>query len=39
MDMHSVMDGYVSVTPLHLDLTNYEALEYLKQRGSEEKKG
>ncbi|MFA5353072.1 MAG: 5'/3'-nucleotidase SurE [Thermodesulfovibrionales bacterium] len=35
MDMHSVMDRYVSVTPLHLDLTNYEALEFLRKRWPE----
>lgn len=26
-DFQAVQDGYVSVTPLHLDLTNYELLE------------
>ncbi len=31
MDMHSVMDGFVSVTPVHMDLTNYSALEVLRQ--------
>lgn len=30
MDMQAVNDGYVSITPIHLDLTNYEALAYLK---------
>jgi 5'-nucleotidase len=28
-DISAVMDGYVSVTPIHLDLTNYDALKYL----------
>ncbi|MCX8027114.1 MAG: 5'/3'-nucleotidase SurE [Thermodesulfovibrionales bacterium] len=32
MDIQAVMDGYVSITPLHLDFTNYEALELLKKR-------
>lgn len=32
MDIQAVLDGYVSVTPIHLDLTNYEALEYLKDK-------
>jgi len=31
MDMQAVLDGYVSVTPVHLDLTNYTALDYLKK--------
>lgn len=30
-DFHAVHNGYVSVTPLHLDLTNYAALERLRQ--------
>lgn len=29
IDMCAVSDGYVSVTPLHLDMTNYRALEFL----------
>jgi 5'-nucleotidase len=29
-DFHAVEDGYVSVTPLHLDLTNYELLEEVR---------
>ncbi|MCL4458168.1 MAG: 5'/3'-nucleotidase SurE [Nitrospirae bacterium] len=32
MDIQAVLDKYVSVTPIHLDLTNYEALEYLKKQ-------
>jgi 5'-nucleotidase len=31
-DMQAVQDGYVSVTPIHLDLTNYEALTFLRER-------
>jgi len=31
MDIHAVLDKYVSITPIHLDLTNYEALKYLKK--------
>ncbi|KAF0182369.1 MAG: 5'-nucleotidase [Nitrospirae bacterium] len=31
MDMQAVLDGHVSVTPIHLDLTNYEALAMLKK--------
>jgi len=31
MDIQAVVDGYVSVTPIHLDLTNYEALAMLKK--------
>jgi 5'-nucleotidase len=30
-DFHAVHDGYVSVTPLHLDLTNYAAMDRLRQ--------
>ena len=29
-DIEAVNNGYISITPVHLDLTNYEALEYLK---------
>jgi len=29
-DFHAVKEGYVSVTPLHLDLTNYELLEEIR---------
>ncbi|NTU43310.1 MAG: 5'/3'-nucleotidase SurE, partial [Nitrospirales bacterium] len=38
MDMQSVMEGFVSVTPLHLDLTNYESMAYLKERWSGRRK-
>lgn len=31
MDMQAVFDGHVSVTPIHLDLTNYESLEVLRK--------
>jgi 5'-nucleotidase len=31
-DIQAVQDGYVSVTPIHLDLTNYRALTFLKER-------
>ncbi|MDT8440820.1 MAG: 5'/3'-nucleotidase SurE [Desulfuromonadales bacterium] len=30
-DFHAVQRGYVSLTPLHLDLTNYAAFERLRQ--------
>lgn len=30
-DFHAVHNGYVSVTPLHLDLTNYAAFDRLRQ--------
>ncbi len=29
-DFNAVSKGYISITPVHLDLTNYEALEYIK---------
>ena len=32
-DFQAVEDGYVSVTPLHLDLTNYELLEEIRSWG------
>lgn len=35
-DFHAVQNGYVSVTPLHLDLTNYAAMERLRQWSMEE---
>jgi len=31
-DIQAVQDNYVSITPIHLDLTNYEALKFLKDR-------
>lgn len=30
-DFQSVKDGYISVTPLHVDLTNYKLLEVVRQ--------
>ena len=30
-DIHAVQQGYVSITPIHLDLTNYDALGFLKK--------
>lgn len=36
-DFHAVQNGYVSVTPLHLDLTNYAAIERLRQWRIDEK--
>jgi len=36
-DFHAVHNGYVSVTPLHLDLTNYAAMDRLRQWQLEEK--
>lgn len=32
-DFQAIEDGYVSVTPLHLDLTNYELLEEIRAWG------
>ena len=29
-DFYAVKKGYVSITPIHLDLTNYDALDHLK---------
>jgi 5'/3'-nucleotidase len=31
-DIQAVQDNYVSITPIHLDLTNYDALIFLKNR-------
>lgn len=31
-DIQAIVDNYVSVTPIHLDLTNYEALKFLQNR-------
>jgi len=31
-DMAAVNAGYISVTPIHLDLTNYDALEFFRER-------
>ena len=35
MDIKAVQDGYVSLTPIHLDLTNYESMEHLKKTWKE----
>lgn len=35
-DMSAVMDGYVSITPLHLDLTNYSAIKLIKKQWTKE---
>jgi len=35
-DVETVKNGYVSITPLHLDLTNHKFLSYLKNSGFEE---
>ncbi len=32
-DFRTVRDGYISVTPLHIDLTNYELLETVRSWG------
>jgi 5'-nucleotidase len=29
-DVQAVSDSYISITPIHLDLTNYEALNFLR---------
>jgi 5'-nucleotidase len=31
-DITAVMDGYVSITPLHPDLTNHKAIQFLRER-------
>jgi len=31
-DFDAIHDGYISVTPVHLDLTNYKALELIKKK-------
>lgn len=31
-DIQAIEENYISVTPLHLDFTNYEALKFLKER-------
>ena len=31
-DIQAVQDHYVSITPLHLDLTNFDALQFLKDK-------
>lgn len=34
-DIQAIMEGYVSVTPLHIDLTNHQALDYLIENAIE----
>jgi len=31
-DLEAVRNGYISITPVHLDLTNYEAMKYLEEK-------
>ena len=31
-DFDAIQDGYISVTPVHLDLTNYKALEFIRKK-------
>lgn len=31
-DINAVLGGYISITPVHLDLTNYKAMDFLKER-------
>jgi 5'-nucleotidase len=31
-DFEAVQKGYISITPIHLDLTNHEALKYMKKK-------
>jgi 5'-nucleotidase len=31
-DIQAVQDNYISITPIHLDLTNYEALKFFGER-------
>ncbi len=31
-DIQAILDNYISITPIHLDLTNYDALNFLKER-------
>lgn len=31
-DISAVNDGYISVTPVHLDLTNYDALQFFREK-------
>lgn len=30
-DFNAVSEGYISITPIHLDLTNYEALDHMRK--------
>ncbi|MBT8359842.1 MAG: hypothetical protein KJO32_02720, partial [Deltaproteobacteria bacterium] len=29
-DVHAISNGYVSVSPIHLDLTNHEGISYFR---------
>jgi 5'-nucleotidase len=31
-DFEAIQEGYISITPVHLDLTNYSAMEYMKKK-------
>lgn len=31
-DIQAILNGYISITPIHLDLTNYEALKILRKQ-------
>jgi len=31
-DLDAVRNGYISITPVHLDLTNYEAMKYIEEK-------
>ncbi|MBI4699281.1 MAG: 5'/3'-nucleotidase SurE [Nitrospirae bacterium] len=31
-DFEAVQNGFISITPIHLDLTNYDALRYMKKK-------
>jgi 5'-nucleotidase len=31
-DLEAVRNGYISITPVHLDLTNYEAMKHLEEK-------
>ena len=31
-DIQAILENYISITPIHLDLTNYEAMNFLKER-------
>jgi 5'-nucleotidase len=37
-DVKAVSEGYISVTPIHMDLTDYEAIEVLRRGGFEDLK-
>ena len=31
-DFEAIQNGYISITPVHLDLTNYKALKHMKEK-------